>query len=245
MSRSARPYLVLAIGFFTVGTTYLAMNVKQFRFDLGIFILFLPASLWLGTHFLAQRKSLWHIATFFLAILGSFGLGLLILITPALREFSEQTAPVTDPARYNEILTGRWEDEKDLVSHFPRWIPKDATQVRFSFEQGFLQGGSHLQLRCHLPAERIAELHDQFAKFTTKSFFGAPSHTDLNSVYMPSTYFHTADQPHPDANFPDDFEVMIFDPVPQDNNVDWNHAHSHGVAISKQRNEIVYWAESW
>jgi len=25
----------------------------------------------------------------------------------------------------------------------------------------------------------------------------------------------------------------------------WNHEESHGVAISKLRNEIVYWAQEW
>jgi hypothetical protein len=51
------------------------------------------------------------------------------------------------------------------------------------------------------------------------------------------------------AHFPDDFEIMIFDPVlPESERAEghyWNHGKSHGVAISTNRNEIVYWAEAW
>jgi hypothetical protein len=52
-----------------------------------------------------------------------------------------------------------------------------------------------------------------------------------------------------DHSFPDDYEVMIFDSVlPESERPPgfyWNHGRGHGVAISTNRSEIVYWAESW
>ena len=39
---------------------------------------------------------------------------------------------------------------------------------------------------------------------------------------------------------------LIFDEVRKEKPTgSWNHGHSHGVAISKKRHEIVYWAEVW
>ena len=82
----------------------------------------------------------------------------------------------------------------------------------------------------------------------TKSFFGGYSGDHINMKEgMPTTDFHTSGSS--DRKFPKDFEVMIFDKIlKKEDRPDefyWNHGRSHGVAISKQRNEIVYWAEHW
>lgn len=64
---------------------------------------------------------------------------------------------------------------------------------------------------------------------------------------MPTTHFFTSGSDN--REFPDDFEIMIFDEVLKEENRPeghyWNHGDSHGVAISKEKGEIVYWAESW
>lgn len=80
------------------------------------------------------------------------------------------------------------------------------------------------------------------------SFIGGDRHDHLSvSNGMPTTYFMTSGSD--DDSFPQDYEVMIFDPIyPESERPEgfyWNHGKSHGVAISTNRNEIVYWAESW
>ena len=63
----------------------------------------------------------------------------------------------------------------------------------------------------------------------------------------PTTYFRTSTKNT--RTFTEDYEIMIFDQIskksnrPKDNY--WNHAECHGVVISKEKNEIIYWAESW
>lgn len=68
---------------------------------------------------------------------------------------------------------------------------------------------------------------------------------------MPTTNFFTSKAPQNDPtrlSFPADYEIMVLDPIIPNSEKAENHAwldsDSHGVAISKQRNEIVYWAES-
>jgi len=64
---------------------------------------------------------------------------------------------------------------------------------------------------------------------------------------MPTTCFFTSDDGQ--REFPKDYEIMIFDKVFKDEDRPkgfyWNHGYCHGVAISRKRNEIVYWAECW
>lgn len=152
---------------------------------------------------------------------------------------------ITDVGQYEGILSRHWENE--LVSHFPRPIPSDARNVRFSFRPAFLQGGAHVQLRHSAPPGEIRRLYAQFSEKKTKSFIGGEADDDENRrERMPTTSFYTSGSGN--NEFPDDYEVMVFDKVPKEEDWTegyWDHGQSHGVAISKERNEIVYWAESW
>ncbi len=158
------------------------------------------------------------------------------------------TTEVTDTRKYEEILDNYWNCNKALVSHFPRSIPASAKDVHFSFLPAFLQGGTHIQLRYSLSPDEISELYDRFSKKKTKSFIGGDSNNHMNMKEgMPTTFFYTSESDN--HKFPDDFEIMIFDEVLKEEDRPegfyWNHGESHGVAISKKRNEIVYWAEAW
>jgi hypothetical protein len=147
--------------------------------------------------------------------------------------------------KYPEPLAA-W--DRGLVGHFPTAIPADASLKKFSHFPAFLQGGAHIQLRLRLPPEHIRQLYTRFATQRTKSFFGGDINRHMNEKEgMPTTFFSTGDTD--DHSFPTDYEVMIFDSVLPESErppgFGWNHGRSHGVAISTNRNEIIYWAESW
>ncbi|MEI7836164.1 MAG: hypothetical protein WCK05_07105, partial [Planctomycetota bacterium] len=127
----------------------------------------------------------------------------------------------------------------DLVDHFPPTIPWEAERVRFSHFPGLLQGGANIQLRYRTSPEEIASLHGRFFPMRTREFWGGNIriHDNLPNG-APTTWFHTGDG---GAVFPDDYQILVLDKEPKGG----NHFCSHGVAISKQRNEIVYWAEHW
>jgi len=152
----------------------------------------------------------------------------------------------THSLREYPSLRAQWNQE--LVWHFPDPIPKSATLKKFSHFPGFLQGGAHIQLRLALPPNEVSKLYERFLQKRTMSFFGGDTNDHMNLTYgMPTTFFYTG--PKGQHEFPVDYEIMIFDPVlPESERPDghyWNHGRSHGVAISTDRNEIVYWAESW
>ena len=144
-----------------------------------------------------------------------------------------------------KYVESRAKYDQELVGHFPAEIPSSASLKRFTYLPGYMQGGSYIQLRLRLPADKILELYSKFAAIRTKSFFAG----DYNSHgyekgWMPTTQFYTGDGNN--RTFPDDFEIMVFDEVRNELPPDqWNHGRSHGVAISTNRNEIVYWADRW
>jgi len=159
----------------------------------------------------------------------------------AIYSVPHETHNVSD---YTKLL-GRW-DQK-LVGHFPAVIPADASFKKFTHFPGFLQGSAYIQLRLRLPPEHIRQLHTRFSMQRTKSFFGGDFNQHGNEKEgMRTTFFRTSDTE--DQSFPTDYEVMIFDPIlPESERQSgyWNHGRSHGVAISTDRNEIVYWAVAW
>ena len=168
---------------------------------------------------------------------------------------------IKNPRKYSSILANKWGN--DLVHHFPKKIPEDAKNVKFFYKMGYMQGGSAMQLRYSASPVKIAELYERFSKKKTRSFQGGNSNDHMNQENgMPTTFFYTGDKYQADTNcitgettnskFPEDYEIMIFDWIPSNKEKkrrglerSFNHGKSHGVAISKKRNTIVYWAESW
>ncbi len=152
---------------------------------------------------------------------------------------------VTSVRRYEYVLDEHWQAD-ELVNHFPRPIPPEASNVSFFFQPVLMQRGASIQLRMTLPPDTARKQYERFAGLRTKSFFGGDINDHMNAEEgMPTTFFFTSDTG--ERKFPKDYEVMIFDEVLKErpDGFYWNHGQSRGVAISKLRNEIVYWAARW
>jgi hypothetical protein len=89
----------------------------------------------------------------------------------AVRDLRADTSDVTDPSRYQQILSqlqnGQVDEPDITLAHFPSTIPPDATNVRFFYRPHFLQGGTELQLRIVLPAIKVARI-DSATKATSR-----------------------------------------------------------------------------
>jgi hypothetical protein len=130
-----------------------------------------------------------------------------------------------------------------LVAHFPDPIPPAATKTRLSAFPGFLQGGAFFQIRLTLPTAEVARIYDAATKIAKDSYDGGGFFESTNSKKdgLPGTSFHTSDG-QKQADFPADYRVFVF---AASGGPSWNHGKSHGVVISKQRNEVIYYAEDW
>jgi hypothetical protein len=135
-----------------------------------------------------------------------------------------------------------------LVEHFPQDLPASAKNVRFSSFPGFLQGGGWIQLRLELPTPEIRRIYEDATNSAKQYHDGGNSVTLVNRQNdgLCSTDFHTSGTT--DGDFPEDYRVFVFDAVAYHTNgvhLGWNHGRSRGVAVSTQRNDVVYWAERW
>ena len=246
MKTPNRIYLILAVLFGVVGVV---QCVRWGSVNLGMPMTgflpnFLPATAFLTVYIVNKTtaKKVVHVIAVLLCLLwiGYWG-----LFTLVIEMFISAGTPVTDVGKYNAVVS---RFDENLVSHFPRPIPSDAREVRFSFLPGFLQGGAHIQLRYSTSPDKIVGLYDRFSAIRTKSVFGGDKTDHINSEEKTlTTYFYRSGSS--DDRFPDDYEIMILDKIPTKGEREqfgyWNHGQCHGVAISKKRNEIVYWAEEW
>ncbi|MFA5794584.1 MAG: hypothetical protein WC980_05895 [Candidatus Brocadiia bacterium] len=250
MKVRANLYLIIGILFVIIGI----LSSTSFE-DVSFFfyvVSFLPAAVLLACYAFSRRmKAIWPHFIFASACV----LAMLVwaFITMGAAMWDSCTREETRVDRYEKMISS---SSGELLEHFPRKIPPDAKNVRFSYLPQFLQGGGHMQIRYTLPADRITELYGQFSKIKTKSFFGGNINIHMNMENgMPTTDFYTNDfgnlspkERYQKMKFPDDYEIMIFDKIIKSSeSVDgyWNHGESHGVVISKQRNEIIYWADFW
>jgi len=149
----------------------------------------------------------------------------------------------TNPKKYPALIT-EW-TPTGLISHFPNPLPPTASNIKLSAFPGFLQGGAWFQVRLILPADEVSKIYDGATKVAKDFYDGGDffKSTDSKDGGLPGTSFHTSDHGH-QIEFPADYRVFVF-AAQSSSGSSWNHGRSHGIVISKKRNEVVYYAENW
>lgn len=116
-----------------------------------------------------------------------------------------------------------------VVNHFPKQIPENATDVHFFHQPHFMMGGMSLQLRCILPAEEVKRLLNE-------SLSKAKQVQETNGDYlshMPSLCAGEKSYVY----WPKGYKIIVF------GSESGNRGFDYGVAISTEKNEVVYWME--
>jgi hypothetical protein len=153
------------------------------------------------------------------------------------RTFSE---PDTDPAHYSGVLT-EWK-QTGLVKLFPAEIPHHATGIHFSATPGSLQGRPWIQLRMKLAPDQIAAIDADAQSATTHVY--APDHgfsLPGKDGDWPIPNYETGDSPQ-QFQFPATFKIYVISAVDRGSG-SWDPHESYGVAVSRETNEVVYWAD--
>lgn len=160
----------------------------------------------------------------------------------------------TNPEQYNSILSASilstYKLWSNLTVHFPNPLPPTATHIKLSFYPGFLQGGSWFQVRLTLPMAEVAEVFELATQKAICFYDGGDQFTAVRSQDkgLPGTSFYTTDklQGNNEAgfespSFPTDYRIFVFDA--QYYSGSSTSGWSSGVVVSKQRNEVIYYAE--
>jgi len=173
----------------------------------------------------------------------AIGFAVLLIVGTAyyiylIASFNESTKPINDPKRYSEIIN-MW--PTNLVSHFPSAITES---TEFKCIPGLMMGGSSLQIQMTKPKSEIENDLKEFKRRSLATFWGGNVNDHQNMTNgIPTTFFITGGTE--DTVFPNDYAVIVIEAHDLNGGFEWNHGETCGVAISTQRNSIVYWAESW
>ena len=157
--------------------------------------------------------------------------------------FYKALEPIESIDKYQEVLAV-WRGS-GLVDHFPSSVPASARNVKFSSFPGHLQGGGYVQIRMELPKAEVKKLFEHATNTAKQYQDGGDSETLVNGSTSPRTL--GKDERDAYDEFPDDYRIFIFhaEPYKKGSGHDWNHGESKGMVVSLQRNEVLYYAESW
>jgi hypothetical protein len=236
--------LILAVGLW-LDVEWFPHSLSPVFYIINIFPGFMLMGSWFFASSLASKfpQRYWVWTFFGFGILVTlFGLILALYANFGVAMIMGVTTPIRDTAQYEEILEY---DDDELVSHFPPHIPGNATKVAFYYSPPFMQGGSHLQLHCKLPSPQIDAVLEEYlpAARQIQDGTGNVLESSNEQSYIPSTslFYEENSETVP---MPEDFLVLILDAEPYESG-NWNHGYIYGVAVSAERQEVIYWTERW
>ena len=171
-----------------------------------------------------------------LAMLLLIGFGIAIPAVGGWSAMHAMTAEYTDPDLYPRIRAQLAAQDPTRAAGLPREIPKDATQIRFSFRPAFGQGGQDLSLQW---SEAPGCLQTYAAALSERAqWAGSPraAEAEPNRVLLQNIDVF--------ADWPQDITVyLLFSRAdPPD---DWNHGAYTLAAISMDAQQILYQTSKW
>lgn len=171
--------------------------------------------------------------------------GILIVVLPVAMFFvlvfvslDAATTTITDVGSYQRVLRHTGYPDNALIRHFPEEIPKNAKDPAFRYHPAVLQGGEDFELRFDTDP---ASLRQYAGEFSTKAkWIGKSSDPDAEQNGIVDGEFEI----FPAGSLPENFTVYVFDSEPYRPN-DWNHGKLSLAAVSGQKNQVLFYAQSW
>lgn len=152
--------------------------------------------------------------------------------------FDAATTTTTDIGKYERVLSLTGYPNNDLIKYFPDKIPENSKDTVFSYNPAFMQGGENFDLKYKMDSGSIKSYINEFSKKAKWIGKSSDSEAEKSGIILGAFTFFD------DANLPDDFTIYLIASKPYHPD-DWNHGKVSLVAISKQRNEILFHAEDW
>lgn len=178
-------------------------------------------------------------------ILGVFGLVTIVGIAWLGYSFNQALETKVDPALYEDIVTTRISSSSDY-SFLPKAIDPEAEAVGFYYVPGFLQGGDVLCLRLKLPTEKIAKLVDDLEasdRTEVDSFGDIPEPECYPEFGIPQSQKDSLSEKNRPLLL--GFRIFLFKSDLEDIEKNPNHNFLAFTAVSFDKREVVYYADSW
>lgn len=139
---------------------------------------------------------------------------------------------------YETVLRLTDYPHNSLTACFPAKIPKNAKNVEFHYNPAFMQAGEEYDLKFDTDSDSIDKYIDEFSQKASSTVESGGSFADNSDIYSATydMFEYTA--------LPGDFTVYMTEDKPNqpDNG---HHGEFSLVAVSRQRNEILFRARQW
>lgn len=153
--------------------------------------------------------------------------------------FVAASISVDDVSKYERVLRLTGFPENELISFFPSKVPQKADNIIFHYNPALLQGGESLILKFKTNSKDIEKYKNEFvnkAKWIGNHALAKEENNELG--------WKTFDFTEYGYNLPEDFVIYLLHSKPYKKD-DWNHGEICIVAVSNQRNEIIFNTEKW
>jgi hypothetical protein len=150
------------------------------------------------------------------------------------------TTGTTDINQYEKVLKLTHYPKDPLIRYFPEQIPENAEEVQFCYNPAFLQGGENFALKFKTDPDSINQyIYSISAK---AKWIGESNASDAEKygIFERTLYIFDWGDERP----PSDLVIYVTYSRPYQPD-DWNHGERSLIAISKERNEVLFLADQW
>lgn len=190
------------------------------------------------TTFFTVTEKLKIVASSVITFILIFVLGFAMLFAIVFVSIDLATNVTTDIDKYERVLKLTDYPNNPLTKYFPDKIPENTKNIVFSYNPAFLQGGENFALKFETNSDSIKNYIDEFSQIAKWIGKSSDGETERNGVFSATFIFLDY------TDLPEDYTIYLLDSKPYHPN-NWNHGELSLVAISKQRNEIIFLAEDW
>lgn len=169
-----------------------------------------------------------------------FALGLVSLFLFVSLSIDAATTTTTDLTKYERVLKLSGYPNDRLTKYFPDKIPDDAENVHFSYNPAFMQGGEEFSLKFKTSTKTTQTYIKRISN--KASWVGKPNAPDSEKYGIFTGSLNAFYRDH--TEMPADLTIYVMYSKPYHPD-DWNHGENSLVAISQEKNEILFRAEDW
>lgn len=241
---AAFPAIVAGVFFaaFLVIYWFLTQRVIHPHYYLGL-LFAVPPLYFVAIAYWSKRriqKESYSMLTGTSAIIFGFAFSLLMLIAIPCMMVHDEVSVVTDVESYERVIKLSC-FQHDLIADFPDKLPKDAEDAKLYYSPFAIgQGGQEIAVGFRASTDTIDGYLKRFSQ--QASWIGTESDAAATRHGVFCGTFSCLDGSV--SGLPEDFNVYVISGKPYRNR-DWNHGENSLVAISEEKNEILFWASTW
>lgn len=190
---------------------------------------------------MSTHKTILVVTSIMLTVLALLLVGGFFFVSAVARSMFPE--PETRLSRYESVLA-QWAPT-GLVGHFPTSIDVEAENAEMNFFPGAGQGDPWFQVGFKTDPASLQEIETELKQAATAYMRQSihEEYIDEEGNKLIRKFYCFLPEFVDSGGLPEDFILYVVHA--KDRGGNWFHGEMAGAAISHERSQIIYWAESW